>query len=1040
MTFEQPWWLLVSLLALPAGVIGLRWFTAMSRIRAWSSVVARAILLTLIAAALAGASAVRTTERFAVIAVVDISESVKRYSDLAATESGRRLTYPEAVRRWINTAAAAGARGPDDLLGVVVFDGASVAVTLPRPVVVPGSGTTGNGTSAGGSADFSLDYTMADGTNIEQALRFAAALFPPDASRRLLLISDGNETDGDAVDAARRFASAGVGGQGMAIDVLPIAYRVTNEVTVEAVDAPPHAAEGSAVALRVVLNATQETPGTLELFYGDEEFDLNGPEPGTGRRVMLRPGRNVEVIELRLNSGPMIHRFRPVFTADDPAQDRLTLNNTAESFTVTPGQGSVLVIDGVGGAAPDSPGRTLSRTIERAGIKVRTARVEELPADLLSFQEFDLIILQDVAAEEVPRPVQQMMADYVSDLGGGLVMVGGPDSFGAGGWKGTPIEPILPVNIDLPEQLLVPSAAVAIVIDNSGSMSARVGGTMRSQQEIANEGAALAIETLDRTDMVSVIAFNSDFSVVVPMARNSDAAASAAKVRNIGAGGGTNLYPALRRAMLELSSGEAEKASVRHVIVLSDGRSQPPPGGDTFESLVSRMRDRGITVSSISVGDGADDDQLASIAAEGGGKFYKVIDPNMLPRVFVKEIRIVRKPLIREAAFIPIDLRSGSSLIAGMPRPMPPLRGLVLSQKRADPTVTNILATPEGEPVLATWFVGRGRVTGFTSDAHYWAREWIDWPGYASMWTQIVRQTSRPSAERSGELTTEVIGDDLLIRYEATDGSGRPMDLLSVAGILSAPGGERVPVRLSQVGPGAYETRIPAPKRGNYFVVLLPQQGEKRLPSVVGGASRIVGAEFRAMQSNIGLLRQIAEMTGGRVMDPGHPEAAALFERSDIRPVRAASPIWRLLVIWSIVVMLLDVGTRRVAWDRLLSKEVARELRENAAAAVRARSEQAAATVASLRKAARTETSRVESMQAPGPAPAEQDARVMAERSARLRAQMSQASRPRDEEDASLRPPSGDEAGQSAAESTTSGLLAAKRRAAKRYGADPDPQ
>ena len=186
-------------------------------------------------------------------------------------------------------------------------------------------------------------------------------------------------------------------------------------------------------------------------------------------------------------------------------------------------------------------------------------------------------------------------------------------------------------------------------------------------------GAAMAVETLDRTDMLCVIAFNSDFQIVVPMARNKDGKTSAAKVRAIGAGGGTNLFPALARAMQELSRGEAAKASVRHVIVLSDGRSEPPSGGDSFEALAGRMRDRGITVSTISVGDGADNEQLARIAIEGGGQFYQVVDPNLLPRIFVKEIRVVRKPLIREAPFVPVDLGSGSGLIEGMPRPMPTL-------------------------------------------------------------------------------------------------------------------------------------------------------------------------------------------------------------------------------------------------------------------------------------------------------------------------------------------------------------------------------
>lgn len=1028
-TFEQPLWLLLALLAIPAGVVGLAWFTAMSRARAWSAVIARSVLLILLAMMLAGASAVRTSDRLAVIAVVDVSESVRQFAEFEESGSGQPIAPAVVLRQWIERAASAGARGPDDLLGVVVFDGAAAAAMLPRPAK---ASSPRDAASAGGPTDFSLDERFADGTNIDRALRFAAALFPPDAARRLVLISDGNETEGDALDAARRLASTGAGRAGGAIpvDVLPLSYRVHHEVMVEAVDAPPQAAPGSTVAVRVVLTATEEAEGALELLYDGEALDLNGSAPGTARRVSLRPGPNVETLEIRLARDRTVHRFRPVFIPDNPAGDRVAVNNSAEAFTITPGQGAVLVVDGVGSAAADSPGRNLANALARAGLDVRVVPPTDVQPDLLWLQAHDLIILQNVAADEVPRPTQRLLADYVSDLGGGLVMVGGPDSFGAGGWNGTPIETILPVDLDLPEQLLVPSAAVVLVIDNSGSMGNRVGGTLRTQQEIANEGAALAVETLDRTDMVCVIAFSSDYSVLVPMQRNSEPARAASKVRSIAPGGGTNLYPALLRAHRELSSGEAATAGVRHVIVLSDGVSQPPTVDDTFENLAARMRDEGITVTTICVGDGADAATMARIAHAGGGQFYEVVDPNLLPRVFLKEIRVVRKPLIREAPFVPVDVGSGSALIAGVPRPIPPLRGLVLTQKRADPRATTVFTTTEGEPVLASWYVGRGRVAAFTSDAHWWARDWLRWPGYATIWTQIARQTARPASDRSGVLTTEAIGDELLLRYEAADPQGRPMDLLTVAGVVYGPGGRREEVRLGQVGPGEYEARVPAASRGNYYVVLLPRRGEHALPSVVGGVSRAVGAELRVSRSNVALLRQIAEATGGRLLDVARPEAADLFNRDGVRPTRAAMPIWPVLMAWTIAFFLLDVGTRRIAWDRLLTRELAREIREQAATLVRARSERAAATVAALRtKHRRHAADEARPADAAATSPP-----ILAPTGSQLRAQMRGGATADDADHPAI--PSKDEGAEPG--STTSGLLAAKRRAAKRYENDAD--
>lgn len=1031
-TFEQPAWLLVLLLAVPAGIVGLRWFSAMSRPRAWSAVLARALLFGLLAAALAGASAVHSTRRMAVIAVVDVSDSVRQFATFSgpANSNATSARAMESVRAWLTRAASA-AQGPDDLLGVVVFDGDSAAALLPRPVR---SASEQRADSPAIFDDLSLDLTLSEGTNLEGAINFASALIPPDAAGRLLLVSDGNETQGDALEAARRLSSltrAGDRASAIPVDVLPVAYTVENEVLVEAADVPPNASEGSAVTLRVVLNATQPAAGTLEVLYGDAPLDINGPAPGTGRSITLNAGRTVESIDVTLEKGRSVHRLRPVFTAADPASDRISVNNTAETFTITPGKGSVLLVDGVADAAPDSPGRTLALALERAGLEIEVVRPEALPRDLLDYQSHDLVILEDVASEEVPPETQRLLAEFVTGLGGGLVMVGGPDSFGAGGWKGTPIEPILPVSLDLPEQLLVPSAAVVLVIDNSGSMNSGVGGGLRSQQEIANQGAALAVETLDRTDLVSVIAFNSEPEVVVPLARNAESRVASAKVRSIRSGGGTNLYPALALAEKQLTTGEASKASVRHVIVLSDGRSEPPSANLTFEQLAQRMRNTGITVSTISVGDGADDQQLASIARAGGGQFHLVVDPNVLPRIFIKEVRVVRKPLIRETQFRPVDLRSGSTLIAGVPRPFEPLGGLVLTQKRRDPTVTNVLATPEGEPVLSTWFAGRGQVTAFTSDAHRWASQWINWPGYAALWTQIARQTARPSADRNGVLTTTLENDELILRFEAFDDDGAPIDGLEVPGRLFGPDGARTDVRLSQIGPGLYETRATAAQRGNYYAALLPSMPGRDFGTVFGGASRAQGAEFRATRSNIGLLQQIAQITGGRTLDPDAPEAASLYERGPIAPVRSASPIWQLLLLWALFVLVIDVGTRRVAWDRLLSKEVARELREQAAAAVKARSEAAAATVASLRKVADRAS---EDASAPSARPIETPIPVIERRPPARRAR-SEADVPPAAPDPVGPPPAAESPTSDA--STTSGLLAAKRRAARRFDSDP---
>lgn len=1056
LSFEQPLWLLSLVAALPLAWLGLRWFNTMSRARAWSAVMARLILLTLLAAALAGAANVRTSRRLAVIGVVDVSDSVRQFAPFSAAQgsaAGRPTGATDAIRDWFERASARAAdrpdglgRGPEDLFGLVVFDGRTLAVATPQ---------------AGRFDALTLDYRAAEGTDIERALRFAAALVPPDAAGRLVLVSDGNETSGDALAAARELGQGG--SRSLPIDILPITYRVSNEVAVEAVDAPPQAAAGATVTLRVVLRATDAASGTLEVMYEGSPLDLNGAAPGTGRRLTLKPGRTVELVEVKLSQG-VIHRLEPVFVGDTEASDRLAANNRAQTFVVTPGKGAVLVIDGVSRGDPNGAGATLARTLREAGIDAETVSPEQAPMDVLSIQAYSLVVLQNVAAEDLPRSTHRMLADYVTDMDGGLIMVGGPDSFGAGGWKGTAIEPILPVKLDLPEQLIMPAAAVMLVLDSSGSMRQPVLGGSRSQQDVANESAALAIQTLDRSDLVGVIEFNSDHRVVIPLAPNKEPRASADRVRQISPGGGTSLYPALKRALVEL---QKTKASVRHVIALTDGRSEGDP--EQGIRIARELSDAGITLSTIAIGDASDTATLARLAQAGRGQYYEVIDPKLLPRIFVKEIRVVRKPLIREAPFVPLAAPGGSPLLRGVEYPPPALLGLVLTQSRDDPKVTTALLTPEGEPVLAHWRAGRGQAAAFTSDAHDdWARRWIDWPGYSVLWAQIARGLSRPVGGRGAQLRTEVVGDELIVQLEATDDDGNPRDLLNVPGWVNKPDGTRAPINLVQTGPGTYEARTPSLQQGNYVVALSPSQSDERLPPVWGGATRAIGPEFSRLSSNVALLRQIAESTSGRPLDVARPEDANLWDRAGLTPSRASLPLWPALVAWAIGVFLLDVGTRRVAWDRLASKALLEEVRGEAARSVRERGRRAAGTLAALRKSGGRPAATPPAVPAPGApsaisqavaaraaatgAPtagiAESDneraererleAAEQEERRVRLRAQMLRRVEQRGDGPAvgpAEESPPARESPDSG--STTGDLLAAKRRARERYGGKP---
>lgn len=909
MRFDDAIWLLLALIAIPLGVIGWWRFASMSPLRRAAAVGARVLLLAILAAMLAGAASVRKTDRFAVVAIVDVSGSVQRFADQVDPQTSRRVAALDAAKEFLERATSE--RGPEDLLGVVAFDGRAFAVATPTRAMV-----------------LDRDFTPSDApnqadaaTDIAGAIRLARTLIPPDATGRLVLISDGVETRGESLRAVEERA----GRVRVPVDVVPLAFSIEQEVVVERLDAPPTAASDVPITLRVVLSATTPSTGTIRILREGEPIDANGDEPGTGLRVSLAPGRNVVPVQVEPTSG-RVHRFRAVYEPDVVSENGRSLtsgdtapdNNVADAFTITPGRGVVLLVDGVG-RGREGAGSPLARALREGGLEVRVVSPDGMPSDILSLEDFDLVVLENVAAEYVPDATQRVLVDFVRDIGGGLVVVGGPEALGAGGWRNSTIEPILPLELELPDRLVSAQVATMLVLDNSGSMHRTVMGTMETQQDIANQAAALAILSLDRRDEVGVITFNNSFNVVVPLAPNSDPQRTAIRVRGIGSDGGTYAPPAVEEGMRMLA---ASNAKIKHLVLVTDGKSRD---NDRLMQLGRALKARDIRLTTIAVGDDADVRSLETMARNNDGVSYQVTNPEVLPRIFLKAVRIVRSPLIKEAPITPIMLPTGSPMVAGLEGTPPMLAGLVLTAPRPEPTITMAMATSEGEPLLAHWNAGLGQVVVFTSDAggnggsSEWGEQWLDWPGYQRMWTNISRQAARPGVQRGVRAEAAVDGTDLRVTLEAMDAQGNPLSGVVAPVTVYGPTGEAVQVRLTATAPGVYEARVPMREPGSYVAVVKPQRDGIRMSPVVTGATAPRGSEYRALAANEALLTQLASASGGRVLDLWNPEGAALFDRKGVPPREALTPLWPILMPLVIGVFLLDVAMRRVAWDRWVS-------------------------------------------------------------------------------------------------------------------------
>ena len=768
-----------------------------------------------------------------------------------------------------------------------------------------------------------------EGTDTASVIRAAIATYPPDSGTRLLLSSDFNDTSGDTLAAAREAAAAGI-----PIDVLPIPYRVDNEVLVEALHAPTEAREEQTVGLRAVLRATQPSSGLLQLVHDGVPIDLNGDTAGTGIPITKKDwtvppetddedesessvdGRFIAVKQIDVPlafAGP--NKFEVVFEPDTGADSEST-NNKAEAFTLVGGKGRVLFVDNIGGES----GAILLKALMSHGVELDVISPEAFPTRMGQLQRYDAVIFQNVPAEMITGPQQKMLVKYVHDLGGGFVMVGGPDSFGAGAWTNTELDQyILPVSCKIPMQTMLPSGALVLVIDRSGSMAAPVMGSNKSQQELAGEAAILALSTLYPDDLVGVVAFDDSAKLIVDVQKNSDPARIAKLVRSIQPGGGTDIYSGLDLAYRKLAPFNMQDAAVRHVILLTDGQSQQ----GNYIKLVGQMVKSGISLSTIGVGDGHNAALLRQLANMGGGNYHPIQNPKHLPKVFIKEAKTIRKNLIKEEPFEPTLQTTGSPIMANVTA-VPELKGFVLTGAKHDPRIFMPIVGPEGEPVFAHWQVGLGRAAAFTSDAtNRWATDWLRWGGYADFWARTVRAIARPAQSRDADLVASIQGDRLVIRLDAAAADeqqsrravGSFGNFMNIRGGVVLPNGDVEQITLEQTGPGVYETTAPAAMTGNYIVDLHLYDQNGNVRRAVGGASRPPGEELRRFRSNMALAQQMAEITGGRVLDPNAADPAGLFERTRPFESRSVRPLWRTLLLWLVVLFLLDVACRRIAWD-----------------------------------------------------------------------------------------------------------------------------
>jgi uncharacterized membrane protein len=820
----------------------------------------RAVILIALVLALAGFQLVTPVDRLTTVFVVDLSDSVGN----AGRESA--LAF---VRETLEE------RPAGDRAAVVAFGAEALVERLPAELT---------------ELDRFASVPARSATDIGAALRLAAALFPDDSQKRIVLVSDGNDTTGRGQAEASLAAARGI-----QIETYAIGLGAADEVIVQRVHTPATARVGEEIEVEVTISSTVAQPATVRLFGDLEQVGM--------RSLQLEPGINRVVFSIRATEAGF-HTFRAIVEAE---HDTFAQNNRGDSHTVVKGEPRILLV-----AGSDAAGANLQAALEAERQDVSVVRPEGFPSDFATLAGFDAVFLADVPARRLGGAAMAQLQVFTRDLGRGLVMVGGPDSYGAGGYARTPLEETLPVEMDVRDRQRQPDIALVVVIDRSGSMDACHCNTADRDSgvaiqgipkvDIGKEAILRAVSALTARDEIGVVAFNENAQWVIRTAPLGAVGDVEGHIAGIRADGQTNIYAGLAEAVTSLEGVEATR---RHIVLLTDGWSS----SGEYEQLLERMSAAGITLSAVGAGGGGADAFLSELARRGGGRYYPAVNPASIPDIFLKETQQVSGQQIVEETFFPI-LTSTSPILRGFDDGLPQLLGY--NGTTAKPAAQTVLVSSRDDPVLAQWQYGLGRAVAWTSDASgRWAANWVGWSGFNRFFSQLVAWTF--PGEESGGLEAEFIsqGDEARLRLRSAEADGTPRNFYDTVANVTDPLFTSREIRLVQTAPGIYEAELGTLTQGAYAMRFVQtRSGATPLARTVVLVAP-TPSEYRLLGTNEPLLAALRGATGGRAI-----EAPADAWRHDLGTTTAATDMLPWLLLVALLLWPLDVAVRRVSISR----------------------------------------------------------------------------------------------------------------------------
>nr|WP_243414886.1 VWA domain-containing protein [Sporosalibacterium faouarense] len=788
--------------------------------------------------ALSGLSLKTSIDRVATIFAVDLSESTRNDVDEIRTFIESSLEYMD----------------DRDEVGIVTFgENGEVEIPLSKEL---------------NRVDFQTN--PGEGfTNIQKGLSISQALLPENANKRVILMTDGEENLGNSMEEGSILQHKNID-----FKIYAINKTESAEVQIQDIEVPKILHENQSFDVLVKIYSNIKTNAKVTL-YSDRTIVGES-------EVIVEEGMNRFIFKDQANKSGF-KSYRAVIT---PERDSFTENNDYSTYTEIKGKPSILLVDGESNGA-----REIEKLFNSSGLNISHIKDRELPRTLSELTKYSAIVMSDVSLENVNNGFINSIKGYVRDYGGGLVVTGGENSFALGGYYKTPLEEVLPVDMEMKINGEVPSLGLMLVIDKSGSMG---GSESLSKIELAKEAAIKAVDSLKVKDQIGVVAFDGAAQWVVDVTGIQDKDAIKNSIGTIRAGGGTSIIPALDEAYLALKDVETK---LKHIILLTDGHAESAG----YDQLLENIREDGITISTVAVGDGADQYLLENIAEIGKGRYYFVNDYTSIPQIFTKETFLASKSYINNRTFTP-TARYIHEMINPLLNGIPNLDGYI-STSRKDRAET-ILTSDKDEPILAAWQYGLGRSVAWTSDTNgKWTSQYLTTDEGIEFMKNMLEWTLPRTSSDNLIVESNKIGS--IQEVIVTNTNEFDEDFITKATIIS-PDNTKKEVELLPDKPGEYKMQFPLDEKGVYIVKVNQYKDGDIVNTANHGISVNYSKEYD-FSSSVNRLNSLANRGNGTFIS--NPEDVFNDNFDDIYGFKNLS---RILMIIALLLFIIDIAIRRL--------------------------------------------------------------------------------------------------------------------------------